>query len=99
MHHRRINLDRVSPPFLQRFLASSVLAKMTTPGGFPVQTVHDEDPVPGLGIALAHVVRQRMIGGAYLLGLRGHGQHPGGLVHDDDVAVFMENDEAGRQMS
>lgn len=63
-------------------------------GDLAVEAVYDEDAVPGFGIAFPDVVGEAVIGGSELFGIGAHGEESGSLVDDEDVPVFVQDEEA-----
>ena len=94
MNHCEIGFPEFVPFVLKEAFGRLVFREDENPGGFPVQTVYDEDPAFGFRVSFAHIVGQEEIGCLLPDCLGTHGQQTTGLIHYEDITVFMENRES-----
>src|SRR5712692_5683483 len=80
---------------LERPLRGRRLREHDQPRGLAVEPVDDEDPAALL--AGARVVRQHAVRGPLALPLGRDREEPGGLVHDEDVPVLVDQRERRRE--
>lgn len=86
--------DDLVPLGLEQLLRLQVPGEHEHPGGVPVQTVENIDPV--VDVLALHIVGDYVIGGAGLFLVGGHTEQLGRLVDHNEVLVLIEQREGER---